>query len=60
MSIIECTKENPWDRVKREGERVRHHNVYEVGNQESGWPSGDIITNECENCGTRWKEELPQ
>ncbi len=32
----------------------------EVGEQEDGWPGGDIVTYECPNCGTRWKQELPQ
>lgn len=53
-----CTKEAPWTPDK--GTPVTHTDVHEVGEQESGWPAGDIITKECRNCGHRWKEELPQ
>jgi hypothetical protein len=53
-----CTPENPW---KREyGTPVRHSNVREVGEQENGYPGGDIVTVECTNCGHRWRAELPQ
>ena len=52
-----CTKQKPWN-----GELgpVEHDGSHEVGEQEDGWPSGDIITMECSNCGHRWKAELPQ
>lgn len=60
MNIIECTQESPWDGEKGIDDRVRHHNVREVGEQEDGYPGGDIVTMECENCGTRWKTELPR
>lgn len=55
---IICTKENPWDR-KTKGS-VRHSDAHEVGEQEDGWPGGDIVTYECRNCGHRWRQELPQ
>ena len=58
--IIECTKEQPWDGKKAPNDRVRHHDTKETGEQEDGYPGGDIITLECLNCGTRWKSELPQ
>lgn len=58
-TIIECTDEHPWDKQNTDA-RVRHHNVREVGKQEDGYPGGDIVRYECNNCGTRWKEELPQ
>jgi hypothetical protein len=53
-----CTPETPW----QEGfpTPVRHSNVREVGEQENGWPGGDIVTYECKNCKHRWKAELPQ
>lgn len=40
--------------------RWRHTNTEEVGPQESGWPSGDIVTVRCKDCGHTWREELPQ
>jgi len=53
-----CTKENPWTPEK--GFPVQHDAAHEVGEQEDGYPGGDIVTMECSNCGTRWKQELPQ
>lgn len=57
---IECTREKPWNRVAAALARVRHHDTREIGEQEQGWPAGDIVTVECLNCSTRWKMELPQ
>ena len=37
-----------------------HTNAHEVGDQESGWPGGDIVRYKCDDCGETWKEELPQ
>jgi hypothetical protein len=53
-----CTPENPW----RPGlpTPVTHHDTHEVGEQEDGWPGGDIVTYECKTCGARWRQELPQ
>jgi hypothetical protein len=53
-----CTAESPW----REGlpTPVVHPEADEVGEQEDGWPGGDIVTMRCPNCGLRWKTELPQ
>lgn len=59
MTLFLCTPDNPWSPEKHKG-RVKHSDVHEVGEQEDGWPGGDIITYECSNCGKRWKEELPQ
>ena len=53
-----CTKDNPWTPDK--GGRVAHADVREVGEQQDGYPGGDIVTYECKNCGHRWKQELPQ
>lgn len=53
-----CTKENPWKPGL--GTPVTHDDAHEVGEQEDGWPGGDIVTYECRNCGHRWKAELPQ
>ena len=58
--IIECTKDNPWNGKRDSRDRVRHHEVEEVGEQIDGWPSGDIVTWKCKNCGHQWKEELLQ
>lgn len=37
-----------------------HNNVVEVGEQEDGYPGGDIITVKCLDCGKTWRVELPQ
>ena len=52
-----CTRERPW----REGDgRALHPDAYQVGDQEDGWPCGDIVTRRCRWCGITWDEELPQ
>lgn len=58
MAEYVCTKNLPW----RKGmpTPVVHPDAGEVGDQESGWPGGDIVTFECPNCGHRWRSELPQ
>ena len=53
-----CTEETPWDKSKPTP--VVHSSAVEVGDQEDGWPGGDIVTYECPICGFRWKMELPQ
>jgi hypothetical protein len=55
----ECTKDAPWDRVTRTGPIV-HPDAREVGEQETGYPGGDVVTMKCPNCGVTWREELPQ
>ena len=57
-----CTKEKPWDKVPGGwgGGRVVHPDAHEVGEQQDGYPGGDIVTMECPNCGHRWEQELPQ
>jgi hypothetical protein len=37
-----------------------HPDAHEVGDQRDGWPSGDIVTMRCPNCGYEWDKELPQ
>jgi len=59
MAIIECTKENPWNKQHAQN-GVRHHDTREIGEQEDGYPGGDWVTVECLNCGHTWKRELPQ
>ncbi len=53
-----CTKENPWAPGKPTP--VTHPEAREVGEQEGGWPAGDIVTYRCPNCGHSWRAELPQ
>ena len=58
--IIECTKDKPWNGQSDPGDHIRHVDAKEVGEQEDGWPGGDIVTYQCPHCGHRWKQELPQ
>lgn len=53
-----CTEDKPMP-PKASG-HWQHSRTTEVGEQEGGWPSGDNVTIECQNCGHRWKTELPQ
>ena len=53
-----CTPERPWQ--KGDETPVVHPLAQEVGEQQDGWPSGDIVRYECPTCGARWKSELPQ
>lgn len=53
-----CSPDHPMP--KDASGRWEHTNSGEVGEQESGWPSGDVITIQCADCGAKWKEELPQ
>jgi hypothetical protein len=59
MAIL-CTKADPWKPEKGSAGGVRHDDVHEVGEQEDGWPGGDVVTCECRSCGHRWRSELPQ
>jgi hypothetical protein len=58
MSYI-CTPEAPWTPTIT-ARPVQHTGAHEVGEQEDGYPGGDMVTMECSNCGHRWKMELPQ
>ena len=53
-----CTPEHPYN-PDLDGVWA-HRDTHEVGEQEDGWPGGDIITIECRTCGIKWKQELPQ
>lgn len=57
-TIFQCTETTPWDRVTRGP--VRHHGAREVGQQQNGWPGGDIVTMRCRFCGHEWEVELAQ
>lgn len=37
-----------------------HVSAREIGDQKDGWPSGDIATMKCDDCGHTWEQELPQ
>jgi len=52
-----CTRENPW---QPDMGRAVHPDVVEVGDQEDGYPGGDIQAYKCPHCGLRFKVELPQ
>jgi hypothetical protein len=53
-----CTKDDPW--TKEKSPRGFHSSAYEVGEQEDGYPGGDIVTYKCPHCGVTWRSELPQ
>jgi len=53
-----CTAQNPMP--KDAPGKWEHEGAFEVGDQEDGWPGGDIVKYECPNCGKTWKTELPQ
>jgi len=53
-----CTKDEPWSQEK--GEFSAHPDAREVGEQQDGYPGGDIVTYHCPNCNLRFKVELPQ
>lgn len=57
--MVDCTKEQPWNKDPR-NVPVRHVDAQEVGEQRDGWPSGDVVTMRCPNCGHQWEKELPQ
>lgn len=40
--------------------RWEHSNAHEVGEQEDGYPGGDIVKIRCDDCGKEWRMELPQ
>ena len=54
LSRTECTKEDPGKH------HMYHLDAHEVGEQQDGYPGGDIVQYECPYCGASWKEELPQ
>lgn len=54
-----CTKEIPWT-PDVTGTLFLHPDAHEVGEQQDGWPSGDIVTMLCPHCGKQWEKELPQ
>lgn len=58
MSRFICSEEHP--RPKDAVGQWEHTRVKEVGEQENGFPGGDIVTLKCLNCGLEWKQELPQ
>jgi hypothetical protein len=60
MSLIVCTAAKPWDKQRRPDEWVQHFDAREVGEQENGYPGGDIVTYRCPHCGHEWQAELPQ
>jgi hypothetical protein len=60
MAIVDCTPEKPWDRCPAPGVRIRHSRTKEVGDQQAGYPGGDLVTVRCMNCGHEWEQELPQ
>jgi hypothetical protein len=56
-----CTPEHPWTPDMRgPGLFILHPSAKEVGEQQDGWPSGDIVTMRCPVCGYTWEKELPQ
>jgi hypothetical protein len=58
MTQFVCTPENPWTPEKARG--AHHPQAHEIGEQEDGYPGGDIVTYRCPVCGVEWRAELPQ
>ncbi len=61
MKIKICTEAKPYSE-DRDNVNVcwQHSKVIEIGDQENGYPCGDIQRMKCLNCGVEWDEELPQ
>lgn len=58
-----CTKDNhytPKRHAKDPEAKWMHDAVRQIGEEEDGWPCGDIARMRCDNCGVEWNEELPQ
>jgi hypothetical protein len=55
-----CSENHPWTPGMGTEGGVVHVEAHEVGEQENGYPGGDIVTYECPVCKTRWRTELPQ
>jgi len=58
MGVFHCTKNTPWSKDK--GTPVIHTDAHTIGEQEDGYPGGDIVRMKCPHCGHSWKKELPQ
>lgn len=57
-----CSKEQPYDPNNKEHKlkRWEHPEAFEVGEQQDGYPGGDIVTYRCPICNIKFKTELPQ
>ncbi len=55
-----CSPEHPMPKDAPNGTRWVHTNVAEVGEQEDGYPGGNLQRMRCKDCGVNWKMELPQ
>ena len=63
MGRRNCTEDNPYtdERDRTEpGFGWVHSAAEEIGDQEDGYPGGDIQRVRCGNCGIEWRKELPQ
>ena len=60
-----CTAKDPYDESRIVHEKgvtvsVEHPDAVGVGEQEDGYPGGDIVKYACPHCKTRFSVELPQ
>lgn len=57
-----CGPNHPMPIGQGEAHKLRwaHTNGREVGEQRDGWPCGDEVTMQCQDCGLTWTAELPQ
>ncbi len=61
MTVIECTKEAPWDRSPLlEDERVRHEDAAETDDERDFGGGCYCVRMRCPSCGHSWWKELPQ
>lgn len=58
--VFICNASHPMPKDAPDGFRWEHDGCHEVGDQEDGYPGGDIQRVECRDCEKRWKMELPQ
>lgn len=56
-----CSADHPFSLVgPRSGAIWQHPDAELIGEQEDGYPGGDLVTYQCPHCGLRFKVELAQ
>ncbi len=61
MRTFTCTRETPWTvDIHGPGILVLHPEAKPIGEQQDGYPGGDLVERRCPICGFEWTQELPQ